>query len=135
MSRVQKSRIPFLTRVPQVCQPCLTPSAAQMCSRGGHYTKGRTVRGSNSCRYKYFALLQNVPTGCGGPPSLLFKRYRGFISVLKRPEREVGRFITSSVKVKNEWRYASTSNLKLSCCRHRQPYFAGVTNVHGSYVE
>jgi len=54
-----------------------------------------------------------LPYRLWSPPRLLFNRYRGPVSGVKRPARDVDNSHPSSTEIKNEWSYASTSPICL----------------------
>ena len=60
-----------------------------------------TVRGSNLGIGRRFFHPQNVQTGCGGLPSLVFNVYRCCFAGVKRPERDVDNSSPFNAKVKN----------------------------------
>jgi len=57
-----------------------------------------------------FFLLQNCPDRLWSPCSLLFNGYQGsFVGRVKQPGREINHLPPSTVEVKNEWSYTSSS--------------------------
>jgi hypothetical protein len=63
---------------------------------------------------RYFSFSPERPDRLWGPLSLLFSGYRGSLSRVKRPWREVDHSRPSSAEVRNEWSCTST----LPICLH-----------------
>jgi hypothetical protein len=61
---------------------------------------------------RYIPVLQNVQT-LWGPSSLLFNGHRSSFAWIKRVDRDVDHSPPSNSLVKNEWRYACTSPIRL----------------------
>lgn len=76
-------------------------------------TTGWTVRLSNPGSGKRFSTFSKRPYRLWGPPNLLFKGQREYVSVVKRSGREVDQAPAFDVKV-NEWSCNSTPPLCLN---------------------
>jgi hypothetical protein len=77
------------------------------CSWYSEYATCWTVWGSNPHSGKKFFSSPKRPDWLWGPPSLLFNGYRGSLSGVKRPGREVNDSPPCSAEIKNEWSYTS----------------------------
>ena len=70
---------------------------------------GLDGRGSNPSRSRRFCFSPKCPDWLWGPINLLFNRYQGYFSPVKRLWHEADHSPPSSAKVKNELSHTSTS--------------------------
>jgi hypothetical protein len=72
-------------------------------------------------RQEHKNFLQNRPDRLWGPPSLLFRGYRGFFSGVKLPGREVDHSPAFIAEIRNDW--SCTSAPPMYLCTGALPFY------------